>query len=70
MSQIVVVGGGFAAVWSAAAAARRRAEAGRGDDDIAITVIAPSPEMVIRPRLYEENPSAMTVLLDDVLGPI
>ena len=70
MSQIVVVGGGFAAVWSAAAAARRRAEAGRGDDDIAITVIAPSAEMVIRPRLYEENPSAMTVLLDDVLGPI
>ncbi|MEQ7125758.1 FAD-dependent oxidoreductase [Actinopolymorpha sp. B11F2] len=70
MSQIVVVGGGFAAVWSAAAAARRRAEAGRSEGEIAITVIAPSPEMVIRPRLYEENPSSMTVLLDDVLSPI
>ena len=57
-------------MWSAAAAARRRAEAGRSEHELTITVIAPSPELVIRPRLYEENPSSMTVQLDDVLSPI
>lgn len=70
MSEIVVVGGGFAAVWSAAAAARARVEAGCGADEIAVTLVAPSSDMVIRPRLYEENPASMTVPLDDVLGPI
>ncbi|HEY9409989.1 MAG TPA: FAD-dependent oxidoreductase [Jiangellaceae bacterium] len=70
MSEIVVVGGGFAAVWSAAAAVRTRIEAGRSADEIAVTLVAPSADMVIRPRLYEENPASMTVPLDDVLGPI
>lgn len=70
MSEIVVVGGGFAAVWSAAAAVRARIEAGRSADEIAVTLVAPSADMVIRPRLYEENPASMTVRLDDVLGPI
>lgn len=70
MSEIIVVGGGFAAVWSAAAAARRRLEAGLDAEDLAITLVAPNSDMVIRPRLYEENPSSMTVPLDDVLEPI
>ena len=70
MSQIVVVGGGFAAVWSAAAAVRARIEAGRSEEEVAVTLVAPSEDMVIRPRLYEEHPASMTVRLDDVLGPI
>lgn len=70
MSEVVVVGGGFAAVWSAAAAVRARIEAGRSAEQIAVTLVAPSEDMVIRPRLYEEHPASMTVPLDDVLGPI
>ncbi|NYI77566.1 FAD-dependent oxidoreductase [Nocardioides panzhihuensis] len=70
MSDVVVVGGGFAAVWSAAAAVRARLEAGRSADEIVVTLVAPSSDMVIRPRLYEEDPGSMTVPLDDVLGPI
>jgi NADH dehydrogenase len=70
VSEIVVVGGGFAAVWSAAAAVRARTEAGRSANEIAVTVVAPLADLVIRPRLYEENPTSMTVPLDDVLGPI
>lgn len=70
MSQIVVVGGGFAAVWSAAAAVRARVEAGLSADEVAVTLVAPSADMVIRPRLYEENPASMTVRLDDVLAPV
>jgi NADH dehydrogenase len=68
--EIVVVGGGFAAVWSAAAAVRARIEAGRTAEELAVTLVAPSGDMVIRPRLYEEHPASMTVPLDDVLGPI
>lgn len=70
MSDVVVVGGGFAAVWTAAAAVRARIEAVRSGDEVAVTLVAPSSEMVIRPRLYEENPETMTVPLDDILGPI
>ncbi|SPL90062.1 NADH dehydrogenase [[Actinomadura] parvosata subsp. kistnae] len=51
MPEIVVVGGGFAGVWSAAAAARDR-----GDSDLRITLIAPSGDMVLRPRLHRLDP--------------
>jgi NADH dehydrogenase len=70
VSDIVVVGGGFAAVWSAAAAVRRRTEAGRTADEVTVTLVSPTPDMTIRPRLYEEAPASMTVPLDDVLAPI
>jgi NADH:ubiquinone reductase (H+-translocating) len=67
-SEIVIVGGGFAAVWTAAAAARRRLEANRPGRSI--TLVAPSDDMVIRPRLYEPQPAAMRVPLRRVLDPI
>ncbi|MBF8191565.1 FAD-dependent oxidoreductase [Nonomuraea sp. K274] len=65
MSHIVIAGGGFAGVWAAAAAARVRGDAGPR-----ITVIAPSEEMVLRPRLYETDPERAVVPLRRVLDPI
>lgn len=69
MLQILVVGAGFAGVWSAASAMRAIQEAGR-EDQIRVTVVAPNDDIVIRPRLYEDNPEKMRVALDRVLGPI
>lgn len=67
--EIVVVGAGFAGVWAAAGAVRTAAELGR-EEDVTVTVVAPGEDMVIRPRLYEDDPSRMRVALDRVLGPI
>lgn len=66
---LVVVGGGFAGLWAAAAAARMRDELGLGDD-LAITLVAPSPFHVIRVRCYEADLAPLRVPLDDVLAPI
>ena len=67
--EIVVVGAGFAGVWVAAGAVRTAAGLGR-EEDVTVTVVAPGEDMVIRPRLYEDDPSRMRVALDRVLGPI
>lgn len=50
--QIVVAGSGFAGTWAALSAARAISLAGRGDD-VDLTVVSPTPTLVIRPRLYE-----------------
>ncbi|MEW2386387.1 FAD-dependent oxidoreductase [Micromonospora sp. NPDC047707] len=70
MPQILVIGGGFAGVWSAAAAARLRHEAEVSPADLEITLLAPSDDMVIRPRLYEPNPEDMRIPLQQILDPI
>lgn len=49
---IVIAGSGFAGVWAALAAARAVSQAGR-EGEVAITVVSPSAELHIRPRLYE-----------------
>jgi NADH:ubiquinone reductase (H+-translocating) len=66
-TDVLVAGGGFAAVWTAAAAARRRAETGA---HLSITLVAPSDDMVMRPRLYEARPGAMRIPLRRILEPI
>ncbi|MEU7483563.1 FAD-dependent oxidoreductase [Streptomyces sp. NPDC042319] len=67
MSDILIVGGGFAGTWAAAGAARLlRAH----DAATTVTLLAPGPDLVIRPRLYEADPAAYRVPLDRVLGPI
>ncbi|HEY8457472.1 MAG TPA: FAD-dependent oxidoreductase [Actinopolymorphaceae bacterium] len=68
MFDVLVIGGGFAGMWAAAAAARVRDLAGR--KDVSVTLVAPGDHLVIRPRLYEENPGRMQVPLDRVLAPI
>lgn len=70
MKNVVVVGAGFAGVWGAASAVRRRRELGWGREDLAVSVVAPGSQMVIRPRLYEADPGRMTIPLSDLLAPI
>ncbi|KAF7551421.1 hypothetical protein G7Z17_g5032 [Cylindrodendrum hubeiense] len=57
-NRIVIIGAGFAGVWSALAA-KRLLNIKHKEEDVEIIVIAPEPSMVIKPRLYEANPSAM-----------
>jgi len=51
--QILIVGSGFAGMWAAVSAARLTDLT--GSDDLQITVLAPRPELRIRPRFYEEQ---------------
>lgn len=48
--QILIVGAGFAGMWAALSAARL---ADKNQQHIDITVIAPQPELRVRPRFYE-----------------
>src|SRR5437879_8855089 len=68
MKRIVIVGGGFAGVWSALGAAWKLHESNA--DHIEICLISPHPELLIRPRLYEQDLSNVRVPLDHVLQPI
>ncbi|WFB88457.1 MULTISPECIES: FAD-dependent oxidoreductase [Streptomyces] len=70
MTHILVIGGGFAGVWSAAGAIRAARAAGPEGDAIRVTLISAGDDLVLRPRLYEADPGAMRVPLDQVLGPI
>jgi NADH dehydrogenase len=70
MRNILIIGGGFAGVWAAAGAVRTCSAAGEPPTAIRVTLVDPADDMVIRPRLYEEDPQRMRVALDRVLGPI
>ena len=50
--KIVIAGTGFAGMWAALSAARAVSLAGK-ERDVDVTVVSPSPSLVIRPRLYE-----------------
>jgi len=65
---ILIVGAGFAGMMAALAASRLRHEKGVSPDDLAITVIAPEPELVIRPRLYEPHPDKMVAPLGELFA--
>ncbi|MBV9922690.1 MAG: FAD-dependent oxidoreductase, partial [Pseudonocardia sp.] len=67
MANVLVIGGGFAGVWSAAGAMRTAQRAGA---QLGVTLVAAGDDLVIRPRLYEDDPERMRVPLDRVLGPI
>lgn len=56
--KIVVAGSGFAGMWAALSAARAVALSGR-DEAVEVTVISPTPTLVIRPRLYEATIAGM-----------
>lgn len=62
--RILIIGAGFAGMWSALSAARLLDQLKR--DDIEIALIAPKPELHMRPRLYEPNPAAMVTPLNDI----
>lgn len=66
--RILVVGSGFAGMWSALAA-RRLIHLTQGKaSGIDVTVIAPEPRLVVRPRLYEANPANMSAPLGDLFS--
>ncbi|MDT3671297.1 MAG: FAD-dependent oxidoreductase [Aromatoleum sp.] len=49
---ILIAGAGFAGTWAAISAARAVSLAGK-EAEVAITIVSPSANLVIRPRLYE-----------------
>ncbi|GAD96580.1 hypothetical protein CHGG_10832 [Paecilomyces variotii No. 5] len=68
--RIVVIGAGFAGLYSALAARRlinlNSQGAASEAASIEVVVIAPEARLVVRPRLYEADPSSMAVPLDDL----
>ena len=62
--RILVIGAGFAGMWSALGAARLLDQSGRADVEVAL--IAPEPELHVRPRLYEQNPNGMRASLREI----
>lgn len=70
MQRILVVGGGFAGLWSAMAAARVLDDANADAPRAEVVLVSRTPELVIRPRLYEPDPGSKRVALDSVLGPL
>lgn len=66
--KIVIIGAGFAGLLAALSAARLRDEKGVAPADLTITVVAPEPALVVRPRLYERNPASMTAPLDELFA--
>lgn len=66
--QIVIVGSGFAGMLAALAASRLRHEKNVSPAALAITVVSPEPEMVVRPRLYERKPETMVAPLGDLFA--
>ncbi|WP_329190822.1 FAD-dependent oxidoreductase [Actinacidiphila glaucinigra] len=67
MKEVLVIGGGFAGVRSAAGAVRAAREAG---GDVHVTLVSTGDDLVVRPRLCEQDPASKRVSLDGVLGPI
>ncbi|MGW0791725.1 NAD(P)/FAD-dependent oxidoreductase [Streptomyces sp. NPDC002911] len=70
MKDILVIGGGFAGVWTAAGAVRAARAAGEAGEELRVTLVSGGDDLVVRPRLYEQDPESMRVPLDRVLGPI
>jgi NADH dehydrogenase len=63
--RILVIGAGFAGMWSALGAVRLLDEHGKVDD-VEVALIAPKPELHIRPRLYEVNAGEMRAPLLEI----
>ena len=66
--QLVIIGAGFAGLMAALSAARLRDEKGASPQDLAITVVAPEPTLIVRPRLYERDPATMTAPLSELFA--
>ncbi|PHH62370.1 hypothetical protein CDD81_7166 [Ophiocordyceps australis] len=58
-SKVVIIGAGFAGVWSALSA-RRLINLQNKQGSVQVVVVAPEPTLVMRPRLYEEDPATKT----------
>lgn len=70
MQRILIVGAGFAGMYAALSAARLRDEQRVSRDTLEIAVVAPEPQLVIRPRLYERAPHTMVAPLAELFAAI
>ena len=68
--RLVIIGAGFAGMYAALSAARLRDIRGVSPEDLQISLVAPQPTLVVRPRLYEPKPETLTAPLLDVLNAI
>lgn len=64
--QILIVGSGFSGMWAAVSAARLSALEGK--DNLKIAVLAPIPELRVRPRFYEEKVSTLVAPLTELFA--
>lgn len=64
--RILIVGAGFAGMWSALSAVRQLDRQGR--DDVEVAVLAPQPELRIRPRFYEPDVQRMAAPLGELFA--
>lgn len=69
MERILIVGAGFAGFWSALGAARLLDHQGKSDA-VEVALIAPQPELHVRPRLYEADPGKMRAPLMDIFNAV
>ncbi|MDH4563654.1 NAD(P)/FAD-dependent oxidoreductase [Pseudomonas sp. BN411] len=68
MKNILIVGAGFGGVWSALSAARLLDKC--DCDYVNITLLAPQPELRIRPRFYEPDVHRMFAPLEDLFDSV
>lgn len=68
--RLVIIGAGFAGMYAALSAARLRDIQGASPEELEISLVAPEPTLVVRPRLYEPKPETVTAPLLDVLKAI
>jgi NADH dehydrogenase len=68
--RLVIIGAGFAGMYAALSAARLRDAHGVSPGALEISLVAPEPTLVVRPRLYEPKPETLTAPLDGVLKAI
>ncbi len=64
--RILVIGAGFAGMWAALSAARQAFLNQR--DDIDVTVLAPQPELRVRPRFYEDGVAGLVAPLSNLFA--
>lgn len=64
--QILIVGSGFSGMWAAVSAARLSAL--EGEHSFKIAVLAPVPELRVRPRFYEEKVSTLVAPLTELFA--
>lgn len=70
MTKKIIIGGcGFAGLWAAISAARAVALTG-DEENVEISIISPSPNVTIRPRLYEAVLENMNPSVGDLLDAI
>lgn len=55
MKRVLIAGAGFAGMWAALGAARARRDLGATASDVRIDVVAPTPMLCLKPRLYERH---------------